>query len=129
MQEGQELRFYWWSLYTTHHNTDTVFGDHSEMEVIFEIEAIRQSGNDAKKQLIKNGEWGGQLLFTHWLNYGLICVIEISSSNLCTGMEVKLALCWGKNCCGDYVIYCQRHDDKIQCTGQYHRQRMRRCAE
>jgi hypothetical protein len=45
----------------------------------------RQSANLVwlqKKQLIKNRKWGGQLLFTHWLNYGLIRVIEISSSNV-----------------------------------------------
>jgi hypothetical protein len=58
-----------------------VFGDHSEMEVMFEIKKIRQSDKAAKKWLIKSRKWGGQLLFPHWLNYGLICVIEISSSN------------------------------------------------
>jgi hypothetical protein len=58
------------------------FGDHSETEVLFEIETIRQSGKAAKKRLIKNREWGGQLLFIHWLNHGLIRVIEISSSNV-----------------------------------------------
>jgi hypothetical protein len=82
MQEGQEHEFYQWSLYTAHHNTDLVFGDLSEAEVLFEIKTIRRSGKAAKNRLIKNREWGGQLLFTHWLNYGLICVIEISSSNL-----------------------------------------------
>ncbi len=48
-QEGQECRFYWWSLYTAHHNTDIVFGDHSKTEVLFEIKTIRQSGKAAKK--------------------------------------------------------------------------------
>jgi hypothetical protein len=52
------------------------------MEVLFEIETIHQSGKAAKKQLIKNHKWGGQLMFTHWLNYGLILVIEISLSNM-----------------------------------------------
>jgi hypothetical protein len=32
--------------------------------------------------LIKNCKWGGQLLFKHWLNYGLIRVIEILLSNV-----------------------------------------------
>jgi hypothetical protein len=54
------------------------FGDHSDMEVLFEIKIIRLQ----KKMLIKNRKWGGQLLFTHWLNYGLICMIEILSSNV-----------------------------------------------
>jgi hypothetical protein len=49
------------------------------MEVMFEIETIRQSGKAAKKLFFKNPEWGGQFMFTHWLNNGLICVIEISS--------------------------------------------------
>jgi hypothetical protein len=31
---------------------------------------------------MKNREWGRQLMFMHWLNYGLICVIEISLSDL-----------------------------------------------
>jgi hypothetical protein len=31
---------------------------------------------------MKNHEWGGQLMFLHWLNYGLICVIEILLSNV-----------------------------------------------
>ncbi len=31
---------------------------------------------------MRNLEWGGQLMFKHWLNYGLIHVIEISSSNV-----------------------------------------------
>jgi hypothetical protein len=59
-----------------------VFGDHSKMEVLFEIETIHQSGKAAKNRLIKNCKWGGQLLFTHWLNHGLICMIEILSSNV-----------------------------------------------
>ncbi len=40
MQEGQKRRFYQWSHYMAHHNTDIVFGDHSKMEVLFEIEII-----------------------------------------------------------------------------------------
>ncbi len=52
------------------------------MEVLFEIKTIRQSGKASKNWLIKNREWGGPLLFMHWLNYGLIRIIEISSSNL-----------------------------------------------
>jgi hypothetical protein len=58
-----------------------VFGDHSKMEVLFEIKTIHQSGKAAKNRLIKNHKWGGQLLLTHWLNHGLIRVIEILSSN------------------------------------------------
>jgi hypothetical protein len=81
VQEGQECRFYWWSLYMAHHHTDIVFGDHSKTEVLFEVKTIRQSSKAAKNWLIKNRKWGGQLLFTHWLNCGLIHVIEISSSN------------------------------------------------
>ncbi len=59
-----------------------VFGDHSKTEVLFEIETIHQSGMAAKHRLIKNHKWGGQLLFTYRLNYGLILVIEILLSNL-----------------------------------------------
>jgi hypothetical protein len=58
------------------------FGDHSKMEVLFEIKTMRQSGKAARNQLIKNRKWGGQLLFMHWLIYGLIRMIEISSSNV-----------------------------------------------
>jgi hypothetical protein len=65
-----------------HHNKSIVFGDHSKMEVLFQIKTICQSGKTAKNRLIKNHEWGGQLLFMYWLNHGLIRVIEISSSNL-----------------------------------------------
>jgi hypothetical protein len=54
-----------------------VFGDHSKTEVLFEIETICQSGKAAKNRLIKNREWGGQLLFMHWLNHRLIHVIVI----------------------------------------------------
>jgi hypothetical protein len=52
--------------------------------VLFEIETICQSGKAAKNWLIKNREWGGQLLFMHWFNYRLIRVhvIEILSSYL-----------------------------------------------
>ena len=53
------------------------FGDHSKTEVLFEIKTIRRSGKAAKKRLMRNREWGGQLMFMHWLNYGLIHVIEI----------------------------------------------------
>ncbi len=52
------------------------------MEVLFEIKTIRQSSKAAKNRLIKNPKWGGQLLLTHLLNYGLICIIEIWLSNL-----------------------------------------------
>jgi hypothetical protein len=58
-----------------------VFGDHSKTEVLFEIKTICQSGNSPKKGLMKNCKWGWQLLFMHWLNHGLIHVIEISLSN------------------------------------------------
>ncbi len=44
LQEGQENGFYRWSLYTAHHNTGIVFGDHSKTKVLFEIQTIRQSG-------------------------------------------------------------------------------------
>jgi hypothetical protein len=40
MQEGQERDFCQWSLYTAHHDTGIVFGDHSKMEVLFEIKTI-----------------------------------------------------------------------------------------
>jgi hypothetical protein len=82
VQQDQEEDFYHWSLYTAHHNRGMNFGDHSKMEVLFEIKTIHQSGKAAKNRLIKNREWGGQLLFTHWLNYGLIQVIEIFLSNV-----------------------------------------------
>jgi hypothetical protein len=59
-----------------------VFGNHSKTEVFFEIETIRRSSMAEKKWFIKNREWGGQLLFTYWLNHWLICMIEILSSNL-----------------------------------------------
>jgi hypothetical protein len=52
------------------------------MEVLFEIKTICQSGKAAKKWLIKNRKWDGQLLFTHWLNHGLISVIENLLSNI-----------------------------------------------
>ncbi len=64
IQEGQECDFHQWSLYTAHHDTGIVFGDHSKMEVLFEIKTICQSDKAAKNLLIKNQEWGGQLLFT-----------------------------------------------------------------
>jgi hypothetical protein len=41
VQEGHERWLYQWSLYTAHYSTDVVFGDHSKMEVLFEIETIR----------------------------------------------------------------------------------------
>jgi hypothetical protein len=81
VQEGQECDFYQWSLYTAHHDTGVVFGDHSKTEVLFEIVTIHQSGKAVKNWLIGNQEWGGQLLFTHLLNYGLIGMIEILLSN------------------------------------------------
>ncbi len=54
VQEGQEHDFYQWSLYTAHHNTGIVFGNHSNMEVLFEIETIHGYGEAAKNWLIKN---------------------------------------------------------------------------
>jgi hypothetical protein len=90
VQEGQEQDFYHWSLYIAHHDRGMVFGYHSETEVLFEIKTIHGSGKAAKNWLIKNRNWGGQLLFMHWLKYGLICVIEISSSN------VLVCRHWGK---------------------------------
>jgi hypothetical protein len=72
-------------------------------EVLFEIGTIRRSGKAAKKRLIKNREWGGQLLFMHRLNYRLIHMIEISLSNvlvyshggeaLLLGQELLQGLC------------------------------------
>jgi hypothetical protein len=41
VQVGQECDFYQWSHYTAHHNTGIVLGDHSKMEVLFEIKTIR----------------------------------------------------------------------------------------
>jgi hypothetical protein len=82
VQQDQEQDFYHWSLYTAHHNRGMDFGDHSEMEVLFEIKTIRQSGKAAKNWLMKNCKWGGQLMFMNWLNYGLIHVIEILLSNV-----------------------------------------------
>ncbi len=82
LQQDQEQDFYHWSLYTAHHDRGMDFGDHSETEVLFEIETIHQSGKAAKNRLMKNPKWGGQLMFMHWPNYGLIRVIEISSSNV-----------------------------------------------
>jgi hypothetical protein len=41
VQPGQEQDFYHWSLYTAHHDRGMDFGDHSKMEVLFEIETIR----------------------------------------------------------------------------------------
>jgi hypothetical protein len=82
MQEGQEQDFYHWSLYTAHHNRGMVFGDHSKMEVLFETKTICQSSKAPKNRLIKAREWGGQLLFTHWLNHRLIHMIKISLSNV-----------------------------------------------
>ncbi len=58
------------------------FGDHSKTEVLFEIKTIHQSGKAAKKRLMRNRKWGGQLMFTHWLNNGLVRVIEIFLSNV-----------------------------------------------
>ncbi len=48
VQEGQERDFYQWSLYTAHHDTGIVFGDHIKTEVLFEIKTICQSGKAAK---------------------------------------------------------------------------------
>jgi hypothetical protein len=41
VQKGQERDFYQWSLYTAHHDTGIVLGDHSKIEVLFEIKTIR----------------------------------------------------------------------------------------
>jgi hypothetical protein len=65
VQQDQEQDFYHWSLYTAHHNRGMDFGDHSKTEVLFEIKTIQQSGKASKNWLIKNPEWGGQLMFTH----------------------------------------------------------------
>jgi hypothetical protein len=59
-----------------------VYGDHFKTEVLFEIKTICQSGKAVKNRLMRNRKWGGQLMFTHWLNYGLIRVIEILSSKV-----------------------------------------------
>jgi hypothetical protein len=48
MQEGQQCGFYQWNLYTAHHNTNIVFGHHSETEVLLEIETICRPGKAAK---------------------------------------------------------------------------------
>jgi hypothetical protein len=82
MLEGDESQFYHWSLYMAHQSLDIEFGDHSKTEFLFEIKTIHRSGKASKKWLIKNQEWGGKMLFTYQLNYGLIRVIEISSTNL-----------------------------------------------
>jgi hypothetical protein len=65
-----------------HHDRGMDFGDHYKTEVLFEIKTIRQSGEAAKNRLMRNHKWGGQLMFRHWLNYELICVIEIMLSNV-----------------------------------------------
>jgi hypothetical protein len=59
-----------------------VYEDHSKTEMLFAIETIHQTGKAAKNWLIKNCKWGGQLLFSHWLNHGLIRMIEILLSNV-----------------------------------------------
>jgi hypothetical protein len=59
-KKRSRARFFHWSLYTAHHNRGMDFGDHSKMEVLFEIETIRGSGKAAKKWLMKNRKWGGQ---------------------------------------------------------------------
>jgi hypothetical protein len=82
VQQGQEQDFYHWSLYTAHHDRGMDFGDHSKTEVLFEMDTIHQSDKAAKNRLFKNRKWSGQLMFTHFLNYGLIYVIEILSSNV-----------------------------------------------
>ncbi len=74
VQQDQGQDFYHWSLYTTCHDRGKDFGDRSKMEVLFEIKTIRRSGKAAKNQLMKNRNWDGQLMFMHWLNYGLICM-------------------------------------------------------
>jgi hypothetical protein len=82
VQQGQEQDFYHWSLYTSHHDRRMDLGDHFKTEVLFEIKTIHQSGKAAKNRLFKNRKWGGQSMFMHWLNYGLIHVIEISLSDV-----------------------------------------------
>ena len=47
VQEGQEQDFYHWSLYIAHHDRGMVFGDHSKMEVLFEL---RQFANLVRLQ-------------------------------------------------------------------------------
>jgi hypothetical protein len=39
-KKGKSVIFYQWSLYTAHNNTGIIFGDHSKMEVLFEIKTI-----------------------------------------------------------------------------------------
>jgi hypothetical protein len=56
VQQDQEQDVYHWSLYRAHQDRGMDFGDHSKMEVLFEIETIRQSGKAAKKRLMKNRE-------------------------------------------------------------------------
>ncbi len=82
VQQDQGQDFYHWSLYTDHHNRGMDFGDHFETEMLFEIKTICQFGKTAKNGLIKNRKWGGKLMFTHLLNYGLIHMIEILMSNM-----------------------------------------------
>jgi hypothetical protein len=47
-KKGKSKIFFQWSLYTAHHDRGMVFGDHSKMEVLFEIKTICQSGKAAK---------------------------------------------------------------------------------
>ncbi len=65
VQQDQEQDFFYWSLYTAHQDRGMDFGDHSKREVLFETKTIRQSGKAARNRLMKNHEWGGQLMFTH----------------------------------------------------------------
>jgi hypothetical protein len=48
VQQDQEQDFFHWSLYTAHHNRGIDFGDHSKMEVLFEIKTIRRSDKATK---------------------------------------------------------------------------------
>ncbi len=81
VQERHETQFFQWSLYTAHHSAVIKFGDHSETEVLLEIEIIHWSGKAAKTCLFENWEWGGKMSFLYWLYYGLI-LIEILLSNV-----------------------------------------------
>jgi hypothetical protein len=105
VQQDQEQDFYHWSLYTAHHDRGMVFGDHSKMEVLFEIKTICRSVTAAKNWLMKNPEWGGQLLFTHWLNFGLICVIEILLSR-------EIFRIWPSSILGRSLLYFRKIYDR-----------------
>jgi hypothetical protein len=48
IQDRHENQFFQWSLYMAHHSAVIELGDHSETEVLLEIEIICQSGKAAK---------------------------------------------------------------------------------